>query len=114
MFNEYTNKITVDITIYDNKCLQLFPLFLQPLSMRTKLRRLKWTEHICRLDGSRSPREILEVNKYGSRNVGKPKNRKIKAVSRDASKLLGIVGWKRVTLHRKIWGTKIEEVKARD
>jgi hypothetical protein len=46
--------------------------------------------------------------------VRKPKNRRIKAVSRNANKLLGIVSWKRVTLSRKNWGTKIEEVNARD
>jgi hypothetical protein len=91
----------------------MFSLFLQPFSTHTKLRRMKWTEHICRLDGSRPPREILEVNKYGTRKVRKPKNRRIKAVNRDASKLLGTVSWKKVTLDGKIWGTKIQEIKTR-
>ena len=51
-------------------------------------------------------REILEVNKYGSLKVRKPKNRRITAFSRDTSKLLGTVSWKRLTLDRKIWGNK--------
>ena len=64
----------------------------------TKLGRLEWAGHICRTDGSRTPRKILERKMYGNRAVCKQKNRCVDAVRPDARKRLGTAGWKRMAL----------------
>ena len=58
-----------------------------------KLRRLEWAGHICRMDGSRTPRKILEgnytvVDQQGSQRTW------IDVVNRDDRQLLGTAGWK--------------------
>ena len=58
------------------------------------------------MDGSRTPRKILEEIIYGSRTLGKPKEGLISVVTRDARKLLGIGGWKRLALDEKVLGRK--------
>jgi len=47
-----------------------------------------------------------------SRSTGKPKDRWIDTVIRDAGKLLETTGWKKLVSKRKMWGRKIEEAKA--
>jgi len=55
---------------------------------------------------STAQREIFEGNTCASRTVGKPKDRWIHSVKKDARNLLGTAGWE-MALDRKIWGRKI-------
>lgn len=78
-----------------------------------KLKRLEWAGHVCRMGSQRVNKRIVEGRIYGRRPVGRPKDRWIDEVTKDAKQLLGITTWRRKALDREEWRKKIEEVKAR-
>jgi len=42
--------------------------------IHNKLRRQEWVEHVCQMDGSITPRKILEGNTQGCWTAGKTKD----------------------------------------
>ncbi|PSN45569.1 hypothetical protein C0J52_21371 [Blattella germanica] len=63
------------------------------------------------MGNQRANKRIVEGRIYGRRSVGRPKDRWIGEVTKDAKELLGIKTWRRKALDREDWRKKIEEVK---
>ncbi|PSN35934.1 hypothetical protein C0J52_27300 [Blattella germanica] len=83
------------------------------ISTTIQLQRLQWAGHIIRMEESRIPKKILFSQIEGRRPVGKPRDRWIDAVTRDANTLLKKKRWKTIAKDRTKWRQMIKEAKAR-
>ncbi|PSN57778.1 hypothetical protein C0J52_07260 [Blattella germanica] len=83
------------------------------ISTTIQLQRLQWAGHIIRMEESRIPKKILFSQIEGRRPVGKPRDRWIDAVTRDANTLLKTKRWKTIAKDRTKWRQMIKEAKAR-
>jgi hypothetical protein len=57
-----------------------------------KIRKLKWADHIRRMEEERIPKKVLNGNFHTTRPVGRPRTRWADVVQRDSLQLLGIRG----------------------
>jgi len=55
-----------------------------------EIRRLGWAGHMIRIEEERIPKRVLNGNFITTRPVGRPRNRWVDVVQRDALQLLGI------------------------
>jgi len=92
---------------------ELYTLYKEPNIVEDiKIGRLGWAVHIIRMEEERIPKKVLNGNFYTTRLVGRPRNRWVDVVQRDALQLLGIRGWRRRAENRDEWWRFMREAKA--
>jgi hypothetical protein len=68
---------------------EFYELYGEPdLVTCIKLKRLQWTGHIQRMEGTRIPKEVYKAKFEGVRLVGKPRKRWEDMVQQDAARFL--------------------------
>jgi hypothetical protein len=77
------------------------------------LKRLQWTGHVQRTEGTRIPKKVFKAKFERVRSVGKSRKRWEDAVQQDAASFLRCRNWKLAASDRTFWRQKIEEAKAR-
>jgi hypothetical protein len=76
-----------------------------------KIRRLGWVGHIIRMGEERIPKKGFKWNLPQHKPVGR--RTRWADVQRDASQLLGVIGWRRRAENRDEWRHALREAKAR-
>jgi hypothetical protein len=77
-----------------------------------KIRRLGWAGRIVRLEEERIPKRVLNGDFHTTRPMGRPRTRWVDVVQRDASKLLGLRGWRSKAANRDEWRCLVRKAKA--
>jgi hypothetical protein len=75
-----------------------------------KAQRIKWLEHIQRMDQARPTRKLLDWKPMGTRPVGRPRKRWQEDVMEDLKKLK-VKNWKEAAKDRRIWRDLAEKTK---
>jgi hypothetical protein len=78
-----------------------------------KIRRLESAGHIINMEDVRIPKKVIDGNFHTTRPVGRPRTRWADVVQRDATRLLGIRGWRKRAANRDEWRRLMREAKAR-
>jgi hypothetical protein len=101
MYGEYeiTMKITIDNLIASTDIVRFI-----------KAQRIKWLEHIQRMDQARPTRKLLGWKTMGTRPVGRPRQRWQEDVMEDL-KRLKVKNWKETTKDRRTWRDLAEKGK---
>jgi hypothetical protein len=73
--------------------------------------RLKWTDHVVRMDQQRPAKRILNAKPEGRRKGGRPKLRWEDEVDNDV-KALGERNWKNLARNRQIWQNLLRKAMA--
>jgi hypothetical protein len=74
-----------------------------------KAQRIRWLGHVERLEESAMPKKMLKLF-YGRRR-GRPRTRWLDDVMGDLA-VMGIKGWRQMTLKKEVWRLIVEEAKA--
>jgi len=67
-----------------------------------KAQRMKWLEHIQRMDQARPTRKLLDWKPMGTRPVGRPRQRWQEDVMEDLKKV-NVKNWKETAKDRRTW-----------
>ena len=78
---------------------------------RIKIQRLRWLDHVTRMDSSNPVRKDFESEPGGgSRRKGQPRQRWAKQVTKNVT-TLGIRNWRQAAIARDVWRRKLAEDK---
>ena len=72
--------------------------------------RIKWLEHMQRMDQARPTRQLLDWKPIGTRQVGRPRQRWQEDVMEDLKKLK-VKNWKEIAKDRRTWRDLAEKAK---
>ena len=75
-----------------------------------RVNRLRWADHLARIDEGRAPSKLFRNDPEGRRGVGRPKSRRIDGVQQDL-RTLKIRNWKTYAQDRIQWGNLLEQAK---
>jgi hypothetical protein len=75
-----------------------------------KVQKIKWLEHIERMDQARPNRKLLDWKPMGTRPVGKPRQRWQEDIMEDLKKLK-VKNWKEAAKDRRTWRDLAEKAK---
>jgi len=75
-----------------------------------KAQRMKWLEHIQRMDQARPTRKLLDWKPMGTRPVGRPRQRWQEDVMEDLKKV-NVKNWKETAKDRRTWRDFAEKAK---
>jgi hypothetical protein len=76
-----------------------------------KIRRLRWAEHIIKMEEERIPKRVLNGNFHTTRPMGRPRTGWADVVQKHASQLLRIRGWRSEAANRDEWRCLMREAK---
>ena len=76
-----------------------------------KFGRVRWADHVVRMDDNELPKKILWTNPGGQRGRGRPKSRWIDGVEKDVKELSRRNWWANAQ-DRGLWRHLLEEAKA--
>ena len=75
-----------------------------------KAQRIKWLEHIQRLDQARPARKLLDLKPMGTRPIGRPRQGWQEDVM-EGLKQMKVKNWKEIAKDRRIWRDLAEKGK---
>jgi len=75
-----------------------------------KSQRLRWADHVMRMENKRTTRKITEWMPYKTRPAGRPRLRWMDQVEEDL-KRMKIVGWRAKVEDRQEWNRAVEQTK---
>ena len=71
---------------------ELYSLYNDPNIVEdVKIRRLGWADHVIRMEEERIPKKVLNGKLNTTRPVGRPRNREVDVVQRDALQPLWVM-----------------------
>jgi GTP1/Obg family GTP-binding protein len=76
-----------------------------------KSQRIRWLEHVERMEDNAMPKRMLKGRLYSKRRKGRPRMRWLDDVESDL-KNLEVKGWKEKMSDREQWRLVVEEAKA--
>jgi hypothetical protein len=87
-----------------------FMTFLKRLSVVIRIARLRWADHVARMDENCMPRRLIYVQPEELRKVGRPRARWGDEFGKDA-RMLGLRSWWATAMNRKEWRKLLREAK---
>ena len=75
-----------------------------------KAQRLRWFEHIQKMEDDRMVKNLTNWKAFGKRPGGRHKNRSVDGILKDME-VLKVKNWKELTRNRKEWNKLVEKVK---